>query len=143
MLQDRHFQLDGPPHDPIKFRPVAVHGYPQLHADQRPMADAAVHLCQALLHILGVEVDEPQYPLGRMGDGLEDVVVLSAEFSRVGIIVPVRSHEDHQTLDSHAIGNCEHLVDALWHGSGETGEMRVRVPNGGSAAIARPGRLGG
>ena len=105
-------------------------GDPELDADHRAVADAAVDLGQARLDVLRVDVDEAERPVVPVAQGLEHLVVLLAELVGRRVVGPVHAHVDAEPGDPHAVGVLDELGHALVRRAArDPGEVAVQVPD--------------
>ena len=130
-------QLRGPLDDRVQLRGVGAAGDPELDADHRAVADAAVDLGEALLDVLRVHVDEPERPVVPVAQGLEHLVVLLAELLGRRVVGPGHAHVDAEPGDAHAVGVPDELGHALVRRPArDPGEVTVQVPDFHGIALA-------
>ena len=130
VLEDHGLQLGGPLHDRVELLGVGAAGHPELDADHRPVADAAVDLGEALRDVVRVDVHEAERPVVPVAEGLQHLVVLPAEVGGRRVVGPRHAHVDAQPGDAHAVGRLEEPGHPLLRRPPrDAGQVAVQVPD--------------
>src|SRR6267378_5825547 len=103
---------------------------PELHADHRSIAHAAVEFVKARLRVLRVEINETKRAVREVTQCPQHLVVLLAHFLGRRIVTPFHAHEDAKTRDAHAVGIFEQLAKARLRGfSRHAGQVTMEIPD--------------
>ena len=130
VLKDRHLQLDRAADDRVQLGPAALQGDPELHADHRAVAHAAVHLAKAFLTVLGVQIDQPEHATGGVRNRPEHFIIGPADLGGRRVVRGQGRPQGYdQSLDAQPAGKLQQLVDSLFDGAGHAGQMDVSVPD--------------
>ena len=130
VLEDEYLKLVGALDDAVDGWRVAMLRDPQLHAHHGALRHTPLQFRQAILEVLGIEIDETEQPIRPFRKHAEDLVVFSPEFLRRRILRHRKSHVEAQALDAHAVGHAQELLGALFRGvSAGGGKMGVQIPD--------------
>lgn len=126
VLENDRLQFRGAFDNWIEILRAAFLGNPQFHADHWAVANATIDFIQTFPNVFGVQINKPERAMMPMAQRLDHFIILFSEIFRRGILRPVHSHENAESVDADARGVFDELRHAfVRRATGNAGEVRM------------------